>query len=157
MDIHSTLNNKIRKTRIRIVVYVLMLMMLRTKTKTCTMVKYKRSRSLTFTVSRQIHVLYKTTMGSLALTLTIKDVSRTLSCKQNTLLKCSMFQTQQTKDLRWLYLENDESLGLRMPSMRKSLINSMRKSLINLMRYHRQMKLRTCATNTMKMLRIPKN
>jgi hypothetical protein len=42
------------------------------------------------------------------------------------ILKCSMFQTQQTKDLRWLYLENDESSESRMPSMRKSLINFMR-------------------------------
>jgi hypothetical protein len=67
------------------VVYVLMLMMLRAKTKTCTMVKYKRSGSLTFMVSRfpfsvatglmQSRVLYKTSPGSLALTLTFKDIS----------------------------------------------------------------------------------
>jgi hypothetical protein len=44
----------------------------------------------------------------------------------NTFLKCSMFQTQQTKDLRWLYLENDESSESRMLSMKKSLINLMR-------------------------------
>jgi hypothetical protein len=50
MDTCSTLNNKIRKARIRIVVYVLMLMMLRAKIKTCTVVKYMRSGSLTFTV-----------------------------------------------------------------------------------------------------------
>jgi galactitol-specific phosphotransferase system IIC component len=41
MDTDSTLNNKLRKARIKIVVYVLMHMMLRAKTKTCTMVKYK--------------------------------------------------------------------------------------------------------------------
>jgi hypothetical protein len=90
MDTRSTLNNKIRKTHIRIVVYVLMLMMLRAKTKTCTMVKYKRYGSLTFTVSRflfsiapglmESSVLYKTSMGSLALTLTVKDISQSLSC-----------------------------------------------------------------------------
>jgi hypothetical protein len=45
---------------------------------------------------------------------------------ENMLLKCSMFQTEQTKDLRWLYLENDESSESRMPSMRKSLINLIR-------------------------------
>jgi hypothetical protein len=90
MDTRSTLNNKIRKARIRIVVYVLMLMMLRAKTKICTMVKYKRSGSLTFTVLRflfsvasrlmQSRVLYKTSRGSLTLTLSIKDISRILSC-----------------------------------------------------------------------------
>jgi hypothetical protein len=90
MDTHSTLNNKIRKVRIRIVVYVLMLMMLWAKTKTCTMVKYKRSGSLTFMVSRflfsvvtglmQSRVLYKTSTDSLALTLTVKDISRSISC-----------------------------------------------------------------------------
>jgi hypothetical protein len=90
MDTRSTLNNKIRKTHIRIMVYVLMLMMLWTKTKTCTMVKYKRSGSLTFTVSRflfsvaigliESRVLYKTSTGSLALTLTVKDISWRLSC-----------------------------------------------------------------------------
>jgi hypothetical protein len=89
-DTYSTLNNKIRKAYIRIVVYVLMLMMLRAKTKTCTMVKYKKSRSLTFMVSRfrfsvatglmESRVLYKTSTGSLALTLTIKDISQSLSC-----------------------------------------------------------------------------
>jgi hypothetical protein len=62
---------------------VLMLMMLRAKTKICTMVK--RSGSLTFTVSRflffvapelmESRVLYKTSTSSLALTLTIKDIS----------------------------------------------------------------------------------
>jgi hypothetical protein len=90
MDTHSTLNNKIRKAYIRRVVYVLMLMMLRAKTETCIMVKYKRSGSLTSTVSRflffiapglmESRVLYKTSTGSLALTLTIKDISRSLSC-----------------------------------------------------------------------------
>jgi hypothetical protein len=85
-----TLNNKIRKVHIRIVVYVLILVMLQAKTKTCTMIKYKRSRSLTFTVSRflfsiapglmESRVLYKTTTGSLALTLTIRDISQSLSC-----------------------------------------------------------------------------
>jgi hypothetical protein len=136
MDTRSTQNNKIRKARIRIVVYVLMLMMLRAKPKICTMIKYKRSGSLTFTISRflfsvatglmQLMVLYKTSKGSLALTLTVKDISQSLSCYQNTLLKCSMFQAQQTKDLRWLYLKNDESSESRMPSKRKSLINLMR-------------------------------
>jgi hypothetical protein len=90
MDTRSTPNNKIRRASIRIVVYVLMLMMLRAKIKTCTMVKYKRSGSLTFTVSRflfsvasrlmQPGVLYKTNLGSLVLTLTVKDISRSLSC-----------------------------------------------------------------------------
>jgi hypothetical protein len=90
MDSHSTPNNKIRKAWIRIVVYMLMLMMLRAKTKTCTMVKYKRSVSLTFTASRfiffiatglmQSRVLYKTCTGSLALTLTAKDISQSLLC-----------------------------------------------------------------------------
>jgi hypothetical protein len=90
MDTCSTLNNKIRKTRIRIVVYVLMLMMLRAKTKICALVKYKRSGSLTFTVLRflffvatelmQSRVLYKTSTGSLALTLTVKDISQSLLC-----------------------------------------------------------------------------
>jgi hypothetical protein len=51
--------------------------------------------------------LYKTCIGSLALTLTIKDISQSLSCYRNALFKCSMFQTQQTKDLSLLYLEND--------------------------------------------------
>jgi cystathionine beta-lyase/cystathionine gamma-synthase len=37
-----------------------------------------------------------------------------------------MFQTQQTKDSSWFYLENDESLELRMSSMKKNLINLMR-------------------------------
>jgi hypothetical protein len=60
------------------------------KTKTCTMVKYKRSESLTFMVSRFIfsvatrlmesRVLYKTSMGSLALTLIVKDISWSHSC-----------------------------------------------------------------------------
>jgi hypothetical protein len=89
MDTRSTLNNKIRKAHIRIVVYVLMLMMLRAKTKTCTKVKYKRSESLTFTVSRFLFFVatglmqsrvYKTSMGSLALSLSIKDISWSLSC-----------------------------------------------------------------------------
>jgi hypothetical protein len=90
MDTCSTLNNKIRKSHIRIVVDVLMLMMLRVKTKTCTMVKYKRSESLTFMVSRflfsvatglmESRVLYKRSMDSLALTLTINDISQSLSC-----------------------------------------------------------------------------
>jgi hypothetical protein len=85
MDTCSTLNNKIRKSHIGIVVYILMLMMLRAKTKICTMVKYKRSESLTFTVSTflfsvapglmESRVLYKISMSSLALTLTIKDIS----------------------------------------------------------------------------------
>jgi F0F1-type ATP synthase assembly protein I len=90
MDTRSTLNNKIQKAHIRIVVYVLMLMMLRAKTRTCTMVKYKRSESLTFMISRflfsvatelmESRVLYKISMGLLALTLTIKDISRSLLC-----------------------------------------------------------------------------
>jgi hypothetical protein len=90
MDTRSTLNNKIRKAYIKIVVYVLMLMMLRAKTKICTMLKYKRSGSLTFTISRflfsvvtrlmQSRVLYKTSMGSLALTLIVKYISQSLSC-----------------------------------------------------------------------------
>jgi hypothetical protein len=90
MDTYSTPNNKIRKARIRIVVYVLMLMMLQVKTKTCAMVKYKRSESITFMVSRflfsvatglmQSRVLYKKSMGSLALTLTVKNISWSLSC-----------------------------------------------------------------------------
>jgi hypothetical protein len=90
MDTCSTPNNKIRKVRIKIVVYLLMLMMLRAKAKICTMVKYKRSRSLTFKVLRfifsvasglmQSMVLYMISMGSLALTLTVKDISRSLSC-----------------------------------------------------------------------------
>jgi hypothetical protein len=90
MDTCSTPNNKIRKASIRIVVYVLMLMMLWAKTKTCTVVKYKRFESLTFMVSRflifvatglmQSGVLYKISMGSLALTLTVKDISYSLSC-----------------------------------------------------------------------------
>jgi hypothetical protein len=52
--------------------------------------KYKRSGSLTFTVSRLLfsvapglmksRVLYKTSTSSLALTLTIKDISRSLLC-----------------------------------------------------------------------------
>jgi hypothetical protein len=90
MDTCSTLNNKVRKVHIRIVVYMLMLMILRAKTKTCTMIKYKRSGSLTFTVSRflfsiatelmQSRVLYKISMDSLELTLTIKEISQSLSC-----------------------------------------------------------------------------
>jgi hypothetical protein len=58
--------------------------------KTCTIVKYKRSVSLTFTVSRflfsvarglmESRVFYKISTGSLALTLTIKDISRSLLC-----------------------------------------------------------------------------
>jgi uncharacterized membrane protein len=85
MDTRSTLNNKIRKAHIRIVVYVLMLIMLQTKKKTRTMVKYKRTRGLTFMISRflfsvatgliESRVVYKTSTGSLALTLTIKDIS----------------------------------------------------------------------------------
>jgi hypothetical protein len=65
-------------------------MMLWVKTKTCTMVKKKRSGSLTFTVSRFLfsiaielmrsRVLYKTSTSSLVLTLTIKDISQSLSC-----------------------------------------------------------------------------
>jgi hypothetical protein len=90
MDTRSTLNKKIRKTHIRIVMYVLMLMMLRAKTKICTTIKYKRSESLTIMVLRflfsvatvltQSGVLYKTSMDSLALTLSVKDISRSLSC-----------------------------------------------------------------------------
>jgi hypothetical protein len=90
MYTRSTLNNKIRKVHIRIMVYVLILVMLQAKKKTCTMIKYKRSGSLTFTVSRflfsiapglmESRVLYKTTTGSLALTLTIRDISQSLSC-----------------------------------------------------------------------------
>jgi Na+-transporting methylmalonyl-CoA/oxaloacetate decarboxylase beta subunit len=90
MDTCSTLNNKIGKAHIKIVVYMLMLMILRAKTKTCNMVKYKRIGSLTLTVSRflfsvasglmESRVLYKTTMGLLALTLTVNDISQSLSC-----------------------------------------------------------------------------
>jgi hypothetical protein len=90
MDTRSTLNDKIRKTHIRIVVYLLMLMMVRAKTKICTMVKNKRSESSTFTVLRFIfsiatglvesRMLYKISMSSLALTLTVKDISQSLSC-----------------------------------------------------------------------------
>jgi hypothetical protein len=90
MDTCSTLNNNIKKICIRIVVYMLMLMMLRDKIKTCTMVKYKRFVSLTSMVSRflfsvatglmQSRVLYKTSMGSLVLTLTVKDISQSLLC-----------------------------------------------------------------------------
>jgi hypothetical protein len=90
MDTRYTLNSKIRKTHIRIVVYVLMLVMLRAKTKTCIMVKYKRSGSLTFIVLRflfsvapglmESRVLYKTSMISIALTLTVKDISQSLLC-----------------------------------------------------------------------------
>jgi hypothetical protein len=86
----STLNNKIRKTHIKIVLYMLMLMMLWANTKTFIMVKYRRSASLTFTASRflfsvatglmESRVLYKTSIGSLALTLTVKDKSQSLSC-----------------------------------------------------------------------------
>jgi hypothetical protein len=78
---------QLEKTHIRIVVYVLML---RAKTKACTMVKYKRSWSLTFTISRflpsvatglmQSRVLYKTSTGSLAVTLTVRDISQSLLC-----------------------------------------------------------------------------
>jgi hypothetical protein len=85
MDTHSTPNDKIREVCIRIVVYKLMLMMLRVKTKACTMVKCNRSRSLTFTILRflfsiatglmRTRVLHKTSAGSLALTLTIRDTS----------------------------------------------------------------------------------
>jgi hypothetical protein len=67
-----------------------MLMMLRVKTKTCNMVKYKGSGSSAFTVSRflfsvatglmQSRVLYKTSMGSLVLILTVKDISWSLLC-----------------------------------------------------------------------------
>jgi hypothetical protein len=74
----------------RIVVYMLMLMMLWAKTNTCTMVKYKRSGSLIFMVSRflfsiatglmQPGVLYKTSTCSLALNLTVKDISQSLLC-----------------------------------------------------------------------------
>jgi Na+-transporting methylmalonyl-CoA/oxaloacetate decarboxylase beta subunit len=90
MDTCSTLNNKIRKAHIKIVVYMLMLVILRAKTKTCNMVKYKRIGRLTLTVSRflfsvasglmESRVLYKTTMGLLALTLTVNDISQSLSC-----------------------------------------------------------------------------
>jgi hypothetical protein len=69
--------------------------------KTCTMVKYKSFESLTFTVSEflfsvatglmQSRMLYKTSTRSLALTLNVKDISRSLSCWQKTLLNCSMF------------------------------------------------------------------
>jgi hypothetical protein len=91
MDTRSTLNKQDKKkTHIRIVVYMLILMMLRAKTQTCTMVKYKRSVSLTFTISRflfsiapglmESRVLYKINMGSLALTLTVKDISQSILC-----------------------------------------------------------------------------
>jgi hypothetical protein len=65
-----------------------------------------------------------------------------------------MFQTQQTKDLRWLYLENNESSESRMSSMRKSLINLMRLLLWSIrwssQEYHWPTKLRTCAMTTTK-------
>jgi hypothetical protein len=67
-----------------------MLMMLRAKTKICTMVKYKIFGSLTFIVLRflfsvatgfiQSRVLYKISTDSLALTLTIKNLSWSLLC-----------------------------------------------------------------------------
>jgi hypothetical protein len=91
MDTRSTLNKQDKKkTHIRIVVYMLILMMLRAKTRTCIMIKYKRSVSLTLTISRflfsvapelmESRVLYKINMGSLALTLTIKDISQSILC-----------------------------------------------------------------------------
>jgi hypothetical protein len=90
MDTCSTLNNKIRKACIKIVVYMLILIMLWAKTKTCTIVKYKRFESLTFMVLRflfsvpiglmQSRVVYKKSTGSLALTLTVKDISQSLLC-----------------------------------------------------------------------------
>jgi hypothetical protein len=55
---------------------------------------------------------------------------KTLSCSHNMWLKCSMFLTQQTKDSRWLYLENGKLSMLRMRSMRKSLISLMRYLLL---------------------------
>jgi hypothetical protein len=58
--------------------------------KTYIMVKYKRSGSLTFMVLRflffvaiglmESRVLYKTSTRSLALNLTVKDISQSLSC-----------------------------------------------------------------------------
>jgi hypothetical protein len=71
-----------------------------------------------------------------------------------------MFQTQQTKDLRWLYLKNDESSESRIPSMMKSLINLMRfilsSSWWSSQEYHRSMKLLTCAMTTMKKIKNSK-
>jgi hypothetical protein len=83
MDTRSTLNNKIRKAHVRIVVYVLMLMMLWAKTKTSTMVKYITVSRFLFSVATRLmesRVLYKISMSSLALTLTIKDLSQSFSC-----------------------------------------------------------------------------
>jgi hypothetical protein len=64
--------------------------MLWAKTKTCTIVKYKRFESLTFMVLRflfsvptglmQSRVVYKKSTGSLAFTLTVKDISQSLLC-----------------------------------------------------------------------------
>jgi hypothetical protein len=90
MDTRSTLNNKIRKVHIRIVVYVLMLMMLRAKTKNMYYGQIQEIWELDFhdfkirfsvaTGLMQSRVLYKTSTGSLPLTLTIKDISQCLSC-----------------------------------------------------------------------------
>jgi hypothetical protein len=65
------------------------------------------------------------------------------------------------KRLKWLYLENDESLESRMSLMRKNLINLMRFFLMSprwsSQAYHRPTKLRTCTTATMRKSRISKN
>jgi hypothetical protein len=90
MDTCSTLNNKIRKARIRIVVYVLMLMMLRSKKNMYYGPIIQEIWELDFHCFKiplsvairlmQSGVLYKTSMGSLTLTLIIKDISQNLSC-----------------------------------------------------------------------------
>jgi hypothetical protein len=90
MDTRSTPNNKIRKNTYQNSSVRVEAFDATGQHKKCTMVNYKRSESLTFTVSRflffvatglmQSRVLYKTSMGSLALTLTVKDISRSLSC-----------------------------------------------------------------------------
>jgi hypothetical protein len=61
----------------------LMLMMLWAKTKTSTMVKYITVSRFLFSVATRLmesRVLYKISMSSLALTLTIKDLSQSFSC-----------------------------------------------------------------------------
>jgi hypothetical protein len=85
-----------------IVVYVLMLMMLQAKTKTCTIVKYKISGSLTFTVSRFLFSVATGLMqsgvvqdnyGFISVDLNRKRYKLEPFVLENTLLKCSIFQT----------------------------------------------------------------
>jgi hypothetical protein len=90
MDTRSTPNNKIRKNTYQNSGVRVDAFDATGQDKKCTMVNYKRSESLTFMVSRflfsvatglmQSRVLYKTSMGSLVLTLTIKDIIQSLSC-----------------------------------------------------------------------------